>query len=79
MVWGRAQHRAWLQEVCVCVYVSKFLLMLLLPSLSPPGVCVGATVYMVCRNKERGEATKQQIIDISGNEVEFQKSNPWLF
>ena len=29
----------------------------------------GATVYMVCRNKERGEAAQKEIIEQTKNEV----------
>ena len=31
--------------------------------------CTGATVHMVCRNLERGEQAKQDIVSESGNDV----------
>ena len=32
-------------------------------------VYAGATVHMVCRNQERGEKAKQDIVSESGNDV----------
>ena len=47
----------------MCVIQTKLIVCVIPTSL------VGATVHMVCRNSERGEKAKQDIVSESGNDV----------
>ena len=41
-------------------------------------IAVGATVHLVCRNKERGETAKSEITRESSNEVHTYSSTLYL-